>query len=293
MAPPPSIPSDKDLETALRSYDSSLEERSTASSSRKRSPHLPSSKVTLVDLDTHVWSDLPKALATRSRQQSNGGASITHTELIECVAWKLLRGKYRPTLPALVASNSEEKVKEVTARAWDCFVPASRARTDGDDDGNLRNFACVRVLTELKGIGPATASLLLAVFELAAAEAESAASSSSLAAQEGFMSDESWACLPALAGRKIAYGEADWKRWRKAWGERLREWKGDVLHGVKDLDRATWSWCTGGGSSAGQAAAPQKDEKAATAQKRSRSAAQDEGESKAAATTRRTSKRAR
>lgn len=225
-------PTNEDLAKALTSYDSLLAQRSS-SSSGKRSPLLPSS--TLVELEERVWEHIPSLLASRTQPHLN------REELLVCLAWKLGRGKYRPTLPSLVASNSEENVVEVTGKAWRSFIAAREAR----EEDSLRNFPCLRILTSLRGIGPATASLLLGIFEVTA---RSDGSSTSCAHEEGFMSDESWSCLPALQGRKVAYGEADWKRWRSAWGERLREWG----RGARQLDRATWAYCQGGGRGGGR-----------------------------------------
>ncbi|PWN29251.1 hypothetical protein BDZ90DRAFT_142549 [Jaminaea rosea] len=224
------VPTNEDLAKALTSYDSLLAQRSS-SSSGKRSPLLPSS--TLVELEERVWEHIPAVLASRSQPHLN------REELLICLAWKLGRGKYRPTLPSLVASNSEEKVVEVTGKAWRSFIPAREAR----EEDSLRNFPCLRILTSLRGIGPATASLLLGIFEVAARSDGSRCAQE----EEGFMSDESWSCLPALQGRKVAYGEADWKRWRSAWGERLREWD----RGARQLDRATWAYREGGGRGGG------------------------------------------
>jgi hypothetical protein len=62
-------------------------------------------------------------------------------------------GKFRPTLMSLVASNSPETAKETVKEALAVY------KETGDVDKT------VQVLTKLKGIGPATASLLLTVHD--------------------------------------------------------------------------------------------------------------------------------
>jgi hypothetical protein len=67
------------------------------------------------------------------------------------VQWKLRHGKFRPMLMKLVSSNDAEGVKQTVQEALATY------RKDKDAS------AAVNVLIKLKGIGPATASLLLAV----------------------------------------------------------------------------------------------------------------------------------
>ncbi len=62
-------------------------------------------------------------------------------------------GKFRPTLMKLVSSNEPDSVKNTVQEAMQSYREGSDA------------FAAVDVLTKLKGIGPATASLLLAVHD--------------------------------------------------------------------------------------------------------------------------------
>ncbi|KAK4170288.1 hypothetical protein QBC43DRAFT_197690 [Cladorrhinum sp. PSN259] len=69
------------------------------------------------------------------------------------VEWKLRHGKFRPTLMKLVSSNEAKTVKDTVEEAVKYF------RDKADVSGALD------ILTRLKGIGPATASLLLAVHD--------------------------------------------------------------------------------------------------------------------------------
>ncbi|KAI9171760.1 hypothetical protein HJFPF1_01251 [Paramyrothecium foliicola] len=67
------------------------------------------------------------------------------------VEWKLRHGKFRPTLMSLVSSNSPELTQQIIRDALEVY----RGRSDVP--------ASIATLTKLKGIGPATASLLLTV----------------------------------------------------------------------------------------------------------------------------------
>ena len=66
-------------------------------------------------------------------------------------------GKFRPTLKALVQQNTDSTSKEQTADAFQTFTVASKA--------DIKPQEGIKILTNLRGVGPATASLLASVFE--------------------------------------------------------------------------------------------------------------------------------
>ncbi|KAK7057636.1 hypothetical protein R3P38DRAFT_1182068 [Favolaschia claudopus] len=78
---------------------------------------------------------------------------VTAADMTSLMKWKLLRGKSRPTLLALIASNQETLVVKSTTTALKKVCDAG-----GDLDGALLGLpeACA-----LKGVGAATASALL------------------------------------------------------------------------------------------------------------------------------------
>nr|OQO30999.1 hypothetical protein B0A51_01238 [Rachicladosporium sp. CCFEE 5018] len=101
----------------------------------------------LGSFDEQRFNNLPGILAKRNGE---GKVYLTKEEVATLVDWKLSHGTFRPSLKGLVLQNSPEFVLEVT--------------TDGlstSSDDNLE--ARLKTLCKLKGIGPATASLLLAV----------------------------------------------------------------------------------------------------------------------------------
>ena len=63
-------------------------------------------------------------------------------------------GTYRPNLAKLVASNSVQEIRETTKHAFEIY------ETDKEDYGKS-----ISVLSKLKGIGPATSSLLLSCYD--------------------------------------------------------------------------------------------------------------------------------
>ncbi|KAK3336734.1 hypothetical protein B0T19DRAFT_49584 [Cercophora scortea] len=109
---------------------------------------------TLAELDQYRYGEALQLFGTTT---SNGDAA-TQTEMgldhvKTLVEWKLRHGKFRPTLMKLVSSNEPEALRETIREAIEDY------RTSSDVPG------AVGTLTKLRGIGPATASLLLAVHD--------------------------------------------------------------------------------------------------------------------------------
>ncbi|XP_053551200.1 uncharacterized protein LOC128642454 [Bombina bombina] len=92
-------------------------------------------------LDKWYQEELPSCITTRPHKY------LTLEELVKLMEWKLMRGKFRPRLQQLVSSHSEGVVESCTAKAFQLLPDVSAAITE---------------LCQLKGIGPATASAVLA-----------------------------------------------------------------------------------------------------------------------------------
>ncbi len=97
----------------------------------------------LADHDRWYHEELPGALRSRAP------AYAAHDELVRLTEWKMARGVWRARNLVLVRGNSAERVEAVTAEAF-ASVP--------------HESAPIAKVAELAGVGPATASALLAAY---------------------------------------------------------------------------------------------------------------------------------
>ncbi|CAJ2499973.1 Uu.00g028260.m01.CDS01 [Anthostomella pinea] len=103
---------------------------------------------TLLELDAFRYEDAVARFRSRTPQ-----ARMTHEDVKVLVDWKLRHGKFRPTLMKLVSSNDEATVADTIEKAMANYWP--------DRDASK----ALDAIAKLKGIGPATASLLLSVHD--------------------------------------------------------------------------------------------------------------------------------
>ncbi|KAH7156254.1 hypothetical protein EDB81DRAFT_382208 [Dactylonectria macrodidyma] len=106
------------------------------------------SQKTLQELDSYRYDEALKIFSTDKQQRS---MNLDDVKML--VEWKLRHGKFRPTLMKLVTSNDPAVAKDIIQQALDGY------RKDADAQ------AALDTLTKLRGIGPATASLLLTVHD--------------------------------------------------------------------------------------------------------------------------------
>ncbi|CAG0881739.1 unnamed protein product [Darwinula stevensoni] len=99
----------------------------------------------LLKLDKWYQEELPKNLRQRDKDKH-----LTHDELVQCMKWKLARGKFRPRLKELVQMNTPRHVQSESKKAF-------RALLKKDDVSSA-----IQALCNLKGVGPAMASAILA-----------------------------------------------------------------------------------------------------------------------------------
>lgn len=101
-------------------------------------------KPNLVALDDFYRRELPDLL-----RQRNPNPHITTGEISRLMEWKLARGKWRPRLMSFVSALDDAVVREASGKAFAFLPDISKA---------------VQELTVLKGVGPATASAVLAAY---------------------------------------------------------------------------------------------------------------------------------
>jgi len=152
-------------------YDEVLKLKSQTEAKGKGKPDL-------ITLDKWYQEELPSILKNREHK------FITKDELAKLMTWKLSRGKMRPMLPSLIQQNTESSVEEASRKAFGSLPDLSKA---------------IKELSVLRGVGPATASAVLA-----AGDPESAP----------FMADESVLAVPEITVIKydlkcyLTYAEA-------------------------------------------------------------------------------------
>lgn len=101
-------------------------------------------KTNLITLDDFYRKELPDLLHRRDPDPY-----ITTHELSRLMEWKLARGKWRPRLLSFVSSLDDAVVRDASRKAFASFPDVSKAISE---------------LTVLKGVGPATASAVLAAY---------------------------------------------------------------------------------------------------------------------------------
>ncbi|KAJ6442972.1 ribosomal recycling factor [Purpureocillium lavendulum] len=195
MAPPPPPSPDAitrdEVNALLARYPSLVEAISEAKGSK------PGQK-TLQQLDAFRYADAPVAFGTHGDGQgdndnANANANakdkptaraMTLDDVKLLVEWKLRHGKFRPTLMSLVSSNpplvvstavsdamttyradptSSSSYTTTTTTTTNTSTPPPPERTSGPLVE--RAATAVATLCKLRGVGPATASLLLAVHD--------------------------------------------------------------------------------------------------------------------------------
>uniref|UniRef100_A0A8C5WK64 Uncharacterized protein n=1 Tax=Leptobrachium leishanense TaxID=445787 RepID=A0A8C5WK64_9ANUR len=160
----------------------------------------------LLQLDRWYQEALPSSISARPHR------FLSRDELIKLMEWKLLRGKFRPRLQQLVSSNPPETVESCTGQAFRLLPNVSAALDE---------------LCQLKGIGPATASAVLA------------AGAPELTA---FMADEAVESIPGLT--PVQYTSKHYLRFLEALRQKaatLSKASGDTWSPHR-LELCLWAW---------------------------------------------------
>lgn len=191
----------------------------------------------LLALDTWLRQQWP-----REASKSSG---LTREALEKIARWKLSRGHWRPLLPRIM-SNPQPAVDDAWRAAADAVSAGVRRSTTAHSAGTVaavdsaRIWKAVSALTTLDGVGPATASAILApCFE-----------------EVPFMSDEA----VLATGCALKYDAKTYKLFAQSLGARAEAlghpWT------AERLGRALWACAVlgpdDGGAALGRVAAPSK-----------------------------------
>jgi len=157
----------------------------------------------LAELDAWYRDELPALIATRTGSRRH----VTHGELVRATEWKMARGVWRAPNLVLVRGNDAADVERVSAEALAAIPDPKKP---------------IATLATLAGVGPATASAIVA----AAAPADYPFFDELVAAQ-----------IPALG--KVTWTLGYYVRYAKALRERAEELGGEWTPGM--LERALWA----------------------------------------------------
>ncbi|KAJ9293398.1 hypothetical protein DTO271G3_7894 [Paecilomyces variotii] len=154
----------------------------------------------LLKLDEWRYEVLPSKVREREEKEKDG-LFIEKEELVQLMDWKLKHGVFRPTLQGLVKSNQAPLIRKSTAAAYAALPTADSAANDPDA---AFPKASLDAVTGLRGVGPATASLILCAGTYL----------SDTKTQVPFFSDEiyQWLCLdcyPSAEGKGFGDDEND------------------------------------------------------------------------------------
>ncbi|KAL3945421.1 MAG: hypothetical protein SGBAC_000474 [Bacillariaceae sp.] len=145
----------------------------------KKRPGVEASKRLSKMLDSKVWQQIEsqfdpllssvKEIQIGNKQYENLKAKfaadsskdcISKEELMTVVSWKFSVGKKRPALMKHLNSNTDTSVQECSKNA---IAHARSLEASGDWNGDDDIKCCINHLTELSGVGPATASAVLSM----------------------------------------------------------------------------------------------------------------------------------
>eukprot|EP00927_Polykrikos_kofoidii_P079228 TRINITY_DN76007_c0_g1_i1.p1 TRINITY_DN76007_c0_g1~~TRINITY_DN76007_c0_g1_i1.p1 ORF type:complete len:230 (-),score=42.33 TRINITY_DN76007_c0_g1_i1:17-706(-) len=187
---------------------------------------------------------LDKWLRSEWPQKSRKPAGLETSDLEKIARWKLSRGHWRPLLPR-IQSNSAA----VVAAAWKaaCASFATHSSSSGDEVSGP--CSAVAALAKLDGVGPATASAILAPCH------ENAP----------FMSDEAL----LAAGCPLKYDFKTYRKLVEALAGKAASLGGDWT--AERVGRALWACTVLGGNACGGVKRPAKDSMAPVCKRPARS----------------------
>ena len=109
--------------------------------------------------DLHSLNNDCESFAEKWRNDENH-AFCSYDELITVIEWKFAKGKARPMLWKKIKSNPKALVKTATESAFE-----KAAELNNDSSEKEIKAALEEIVTDLNGIGPASASAILSLYK--------------------------------------------------------------------------------------------------------------------------------
>ncbi|KAK7511131.1 uncharacterized protein IWZ02DRAFT_427066 [Phyllosticta citriasiana] len=215
----------------LAQYPSTHHHRQRQRQPAKQPNASPSSSTSTCDCDFR-FTTAPALVAGRrkttnpaEKTPSEPAGYLTIDEVVRLVHWKINHGSFFPSLPKLAASNDAQTVRRVTGEAFALLSTIQSSPV----------LQALTTLTSLRGIGPATASLLLSIAD--------PANTIPFFADELFLwSGSNFHALNPLPPQlkksvKIKYSVKEYEELVRALWAVLREWRGQgVTASASDVE---------------------------------------------------------
>ncbi|KAJ5185900.1 hypothetical protein N7491_006229 [Penicillium cf. griseofulvum] len=126
-----------------------------------------------LQLDRWRYEELPKIIAKRATEGQNGsgpeGTHLLKEELIDIMEWKTKHGVSRPMLMGMVKSNPVATITKSTSTAFAALPDADPVISPTD---TFPKASLDALTAPIRGVGPATASLILSIATVFGAKKE-------------------------------------------------------------------------------------------------------------------------
>ncbi|SJX64475.1 uncharacterized protein SRS1_15116 [Sporisorium reilianum f. sp. reilianum] len=165
-----------------------------------------------------------QSLPTLSAQTSGNGIADKGA-LTQVMRWKLAREKHRPTLLALIASNSAPTCAAVLHRAASHLLSHTLLSLDSNSQQLLDAvLGTMKILAELRGVGPATSSAIVAAW-----------------CDCGIFQSDELVCNVLGPRVKVEYSWSFYRRFYVAAIECLKEMRDKGVKSGRAMERIAWS----------------------------------------------------
>lgn len=107
-------------------------------------------------------------VSARVAKSNSHSRSLNKETIRTSCGMEIKEGKFRPALLGYARNQEESAVVDVTSRAWESIKPYAKAEEGNSESASHRSVPetaideALGILTSLKGVGPATASAILA-----------------------------------------------------------------------------------------------------------------------------------